>query len=205
LSAAALAANSTGNTELTARATELVAILGTCQDTNAKKYPKFGAGYLSASPVIYFDCLEKLWKRPCRYMQVPYYNIHKIMQGLLDQNQLLGNTQAFQILLKMATYFNNRITTLIKTSGIAVWEEVLNTETGGMNDVMYKLYAITRDPEHLRMAHLFDKQTWFGPLFKDTDILGGNHANTHLALAVGGREQQIGGSGGSLEPPGPLS
>ena len=26
----------------------------------------------------------------------------------------------------------------------------------------------------------------FGPLFKDTDILGGNHANTHLALAVGG-------------------
>jgi len=57
-------------------------------------------------------------------MQVPYYNVHKIMQGLLDQNQLLGNTQAFQMLLKMATYFNNRITTLIKTNGTAVWEEV---------------------------------------------------------------------------------
>jgi hypothetical protein len=28
---------------------------------------------------------------------------------------------------------------------------------------------------------------------------------THVAGIVGAREQQIGGSGGSLEPPGPLS
>ena len=186
LSASALAANSTGDTELKAAATKLVTILGTCQAANSKKYPKHGPGYLSGSPVIYFDCLENLWRRPCRYMQVPYYNVHKIMQGLLDQHQLLGNEEAFEILIRMATYFNGRITSLIRRNGTAVWEQVLNTETGGMNDVMYKLYAITHDPEHLRMAHLFDKQTWFGPLFNRTDNLGGNHANTHLALQVGG-------------------
>ena len=107
LSATALAVNATGNVELSARATELVRILGTCQHANAKKYPKHGPGYLSASPVIYFDCLENLWRRPCRYMQVPYYNVHKIMQGLLDQHQLLGNSQAFEILLNMATYVYN--------------------------------------------------------------------------------------------------
>ena len=69
---------------------------------------------------------------------------------------------------------------------IALKIQVLNTETGGMNDVMYKLYAITRDPQHLWMAHIFDKQAWFAPLINDTDVLGGNHANTHLALTVGG-------------------
>ena len=186
LSATALAVNSTGNAELKTSATRLVQILGKCQQANSIKYPKHGPGYLSASPVVYFDCLENLWRPPCRYMQVPYYNVHKIMQGLLDQHQLLGNAEAFQILLTMATYFNNRITSLINRNGTAVWNQVLETETGGMNDVMYKLYAITRDPKHLRMAHLFDKQTWFAPLMDDTDVLGGNHANTHLALTVGG-------------------
>ena len=64
-------------------------------------------------------------------MQVPYYNIHKIMQGLLDQHLLLGNAQALDIVQKMARYFFKRITTLIATNGTAVWERVLNTETGG--------------------------------------------------------------------------
>jgi DUF1680 family protein len=119
-------------------------------------------------------------------MQVPYYNVHKIMAGLLDQHQLLHNSLAFEVLLKMASYFRKRITTLIQTNGTAVWEQVLETETGGMNDVMYKVYAITHDTRHLEMAHLFDKQSWFGPLFNSTDMLGGHHANTHLALTVGG-------------------
>ena len=92
-------------------------------------------------------------------MQVPYYNVHKIMQGLLDQSQLLGNAQAMDVLLKMAKYFFKRISSLITKNGTAVWEAVLGTEAGGMNDVMYKLYALSRDPQHLRMAHLFDKVT----------------------------------------------
>ena len=89
-------------------------------------------------------------------MQVPYYNIHKIMQGLLDQHLLLGNAQAFDIVLKMASYFYRRITHLIATNGTDTWDRVLNTETGGMNDVMYQIYQLTNNSDHLKMATLLD-------------------------------------------------
>ena len=75
LSASALMVSATGNATLRANAEQLVKELGECQEANAKVYPEFGPGYLHASPVIYFNCLENLWRKPCRYMQVPYYNI----------------------------------------------------------------------------------------------------------------------------------
>lgn len=60
----------TGNATLAANAKQLVTELAACQEANAAKYPKFGPGYLSGFPTHYFDCLENLWHRPCRYMQV---------------------------------------------------------------------------------------------------------------------------------------
>ena len=97
LSAAALMANATGNAELRTRSRELVSALAECQAANAKVFPRFGPGYLSGAPTTYFDCLENLWRKPCRYMQVPYYNVHKIMAGLLDQHTLLGDAQALEV------------------------------------------------------------------------------------------------------------
>ena len=182
LSSAALMVNSTGNSVLRARSRELVGALAECQAANAKVYPRFGPGYLSGAPTIYFDCLENLWRRPCRYMQVPYYNVHKIMQGMLDQYVHLDNEQAFGVVKQMASYFYRRITHVIKTNGTAVWEQVLGTEAGGMNDVMYQLYGLTGDLDHLTMAHLFDKPSWFEPMCNGSDVLGGQHANTHLSL-----------------------
>ena len=70
LSASALMVAATGNATLAANAKELVSTLAACQEANAKVYPKFGPGYLSGFPTTYFDCLENLWHRPCRYMQV---------------------------------------------------------------------------------------------------------------------------------------
>jgi DUF1680 family protein len=122
-------------------------------------------------------------------MQVPYYNVHKIMQGLLDQHVILGNEKAFPMVVGMADYFYKRIDTLITQNGTDVWERVLDTETGGMNDVMYQLYSLTNRSTHLRMAHLFDKAAWFDGMLNGTDILANHHANTHLALSVGGAQR----------------
>lgn len=47
--------------------------------------------------------------------------------------------------------------------------------------MMYRLYRITHDPEHLRMASLFDKDNFYQPLIAGQDALPGRHANTHLA------------------------
>ena len=70
LSASALMVSATDNATLRANAEELVKILGECQAANKNISPRFGPGYLHASPVIYFDCLENLWRKPGRYMQV---------------------------------------------------------------------------------------------------------------------------------------
>ena len=60
--------------------------------------------------------------------------------------------------------------------------------------VMYRMYARTRDPDHLRMARLFDKKAFYEPMVSGQDVLAGHHANTHLAQAVGFAERaEVGG------------
>lgn len=57
----------------------------------------------------------------------------------------------------------------------------LNCEFGGMNEILYRLYGITKDPSHLAFAKMFDKPQFRQPMLAGTDVLPGLHANTHLA------------------------
>ena len=86
---------------LSQRLDYLVNELDKCQRTNGK-------GYLSAFPETDFDVLERnfggVW--------APYYTMHKLMQGLLDAYTLTGNKKAYEMVLKMANYFNNRMSHL---------------------------------------------------------------------------------------------
>ncbi len=34
---------------------------------------------------------------------------------------------------------------------------------GGMNEVLYRLYRLTKSPQHLQLAHWFDKPRWCVP------------------------------------------
>jgi len=52
---------------------------------------KLGTGYLSAFPSELFDRFEAI--QPVR---APYYTIHKIMTGLLDQYKLAGSVQVLR-------------------------------------------------------------------------------------------------------------
>ena len=47
------------------------------------------------------------------------------------------------------------------------------------------LYALTKDPEHLRLARLFDHRVVFDPLARGEDALDGLHANTQIPKALG--------------------
>jgi Beta-L-arabinofuranosidase, GH127 catalytic domain len=90
LSANALLYASTGDTGAKAKADSIVAELVRCQQ-------RLGGMYLSAFPATWFDRLEKgerVW--------APFYTIHKIMAGLFDVYRLAGNSQALQVLERMA-------------------------------------------------------------------------------------------------------
>lgn len=173
LSASAHMWASTHNDTLREKMTMVVDILDSCQK-------KMGTGYLSAYPETVFDLYEQLfdpWS--------PYYTIHKIMQGLLDQYTLAGNPKGLAMVVWMTDYFSERVKKMIQEYTIQRHWEAMNEETGGLNDVMYQLYTMTKDQKHLTMAHLFDKPCFLGPLGLHEDDISGLHVNTHVPVLVG--------------------
>ncbi|KAJ6387852.1 hypothetical protein OIU77_026423 [Salix suchowensis] len=164
---------STHNETLKKKMSAVVSALSACQ-------VKMGTGYLSAFPSELFDRFEAI-----KPVWAPYYTIHKILAGLLDQYTLADNSQALKMVKWMVDYFYNRVRNVITNYSVERHYLSLNEETGGMNDVLYKLFSITADPKHLVLAHLFDKPCFLGLLAVQADDISGFHANTHIPVVVG--------------------
>jgi len=62
---------------------------------------------------------------------------------------------------------------------------VLRVEFGGMNEVLYNLYAATGEKDYAAAAHRFDDQRIFGPLADGRDELKGLHVNTQIPKVIG--------------------
>jgi len=177
LSACASLIKKNGDTLLLKRINYMVDALWDCQQ-------KLGGKYLSAFPENDFTILETKFGG----VWAPYYTYHKIMQGLLDVYTLTGNKKAYILVLNMADYVKQRMDKLSPE----VIEKILYTvdanpsnEPGGMNDVLHNLYAVSKNPEHLKLASLFDRKWFSQPLYEGKDILSGLHSNTHLPLVIG--------------------
>ncbi|XP_059665215.1 uncharacterized protein LOC132311346 [Cornus florida] len=173
LSATALMWASTHNDTVKEKMTALVSALAACQD-------KMGSGYLSAFPTEFFDRYEAI-----KLVWAPYYTIHKIIAGLVDQYTFAGNEQALKMAIRMVEYFYNRVQNVVTMYSVERHYLSLNEEVGGMNDVLYRLYTITQDQKHLFLAHLFDKPCFLGVLAVQADDIAGFHANTHIPLVIG--------------------
>ncbi|KAI0127662.1 hypothetical protein BJ170DRAFT_655004 [Xylariales sp. AK1849] len=158
------------------RATSLVAGLLECQDNNA--VAGFNAGYLSGFPESDFDRLEN---GTLSNGNVPYYVIHKTMQGLFDVWRNVGDNNAETALLALAAWVDTRTSTLTYEQ----MQAVLNTEHGGMNDVLTEVYLQTGDTRWLTTAERFNHAAVFDPLAADEDELNGLHANTQVPKWIG--------------------
>ncbi|KAK8345387.1 hypothetical protein V6Z12_A07G145100 [Gossypium hirsutum] len=173
LSATAQMWASTHNDTLKEKMSAVVSALSACQK-------KMGTGYLSAFPSELFDRFEAI-----KPVWAPYYTIHKILAGLLDQYTFANDAQALVMTTWMVEYFYNRVQNVIRTHTVERHWLSLNEETGGMNDVLYRLFAITGNPKHLFLAHLFDKPCFLGLLAVQADDISGFHANTHIPIVIG--------------------
>ncbi|MEU0037472.1 beta-L-arabinofuranosidase domain-containing protein [Streptomyces sp. NPDC006333] len=174
LSALAQAHANTGVSAYADKGRLLVDALAACQ--RVAPAAGFTPGYLSAFPEQVFAQLEaggKPW--------APYYTLHKIMAGLLDQYRLCGNGQALDVLREMAAWADARTAPLPYEQ----MQNLLKVEFGGMNEVLTRLYLETGDPAHLRTARRFDHEELYAPLAAGRDELAGHHANTEIAKIVG--------------------
>ncbi len=136
----------------------------------------FHEGYLSAFPESFIARVEN--RKP---VWAPWYTLHKIMAGLLDANQLCGNAQALEVLTHMADWVKFRVDRLTPEQ----MQKSLETEFGGMNEVLASLYGVTGSTNYLKLAGAFNHQRVLGPLEHGEDRLTGLHANTQIPKIIG--------------------
>src|SRR5882672_9527647 len=173
LSAVSLMYAATGDARFKERADYLIKEMKEVQD-------KQGDGYLGALAngreqfievskgnikSSFFD-LNGLWS--------PWYTLHKIFAGLRDAYRFTGNRDALEVETKFAVWAES---ILLKLDD-AQTQKMLNTEFGGMDEVLADLYGDTGDKRWLDLSYHFEHRLVMEPLERHDDILAGVHGNT---------------------------
>ena len=170
LSACALNYSSNADEDLKSKANAMVAELAKCQKSlNAD-------GYLGAYPTEFYDRLcdaKRVW--------APFYTYHKILAGHLDMYLHCGNEQALAVAEGMAGWVDK----YLKPIGDEQWARMQMVEHGGMNEVLFNLYAVTGKEQYLALARRFDHKKFFDPLAEHRDELKGLHTNTNIPKVTG--------------------
>lgn len=179
LTAIAQAVKATGDEELKEKSQVLIEGLEECQR-------KLGTGFLFGAKVEdkedvekQFDILEGKKKGET---WVPWYNMHKVLAGLIDTYKYTENETALLIAEKLGDWIYERVSKWdLKTS-----QKVLETEYGGMNDCLYELYSYSHNKHHLEAAQKFDEKALFLMAAKgEKNCLDGKHANTQIPKFIG--------------------
>jgi DUF1680 family protein len=180
LSAVSLMYAATGDARFKARADYIVGELKAVQDKYAdgylgavangrEQFSEVSRGQIRSSS---FD-LNGLWS--------PWYVLHKTFAGLRDAYRYAGNRTALAVEAKFAAWVEGTLAPLDD----AQLQRMLNTEFGGMNEVLAELYADTADKRWLDLSHRFDHRAVFEPLAHEQDILPGLHGNTQVPKLLG--------------------
>lgn len=185
LSATAFLVNSTGNATVAAAAERVMRVYA---EVMAAWKAKYGDdGYLFPyDPLVWDKLLAGKGAGP--YYSVPFYTLHKLMAGLLDQHTHAGSALGLELVTRIAGWVDQRVAATLAAGGEALWQKVLLTEWGGMNDVLFNLHAISGDPRHLALARKFNGWVFTAPLASGHDDLADlpfPHANFHLPEVIG--------------------
>lgn len=159
LSAVSLMWAATGDPRFKERADYIVSELRTVQDKQGDGYLSALAGGRDAFAELAqghirsasFD-LNGLWS--------PWYTLHKTFAGLRDAYRYTGNRAALEVEIKFAHWAEGILAGLSE----AQLQQMLNTEFGGMIEVLADLYADTGDRRWLALSHKFDHHAVLDPL-----------------------------------------
>ncbi len=134
-----------------------------------------GNGYLSAFP-------EELINRNIQGKSVwaPWYTLHKLYSGLIDQYLYTDNAQALAIVKGMGDWAYNKLQPLDEETR----RKMIRNEFGGVNESFYNLYAITGNEHYRWLAEYFYHNDVIDPLKQSRDDLGTKHTNTFIPKVI---------------------
>lgn len=138
-----------------------------------------GSGLICAFPDGAAQLENSLHGKP--FIGVPWYTMHKLLAGLRDAHQHAHNQQALAVLTRLADWISDSSQALDD----AQFQKMLDTEHGGMNEVLADLHAVTGDRKYLLLAERFNHRALLEPLAAGRDTLDGLHANTQIPKVVG--------------------
>ena len=132
-------------------------------------------GYLSAYP-------ENLINRNIAGQRVwaPWYTLHKIYAGLIDQYLYCDNETALDIVDKTAQWAYDKLMPLTEEQR----KLMIRNEFGGVNEAFYNLYSITGNLNHKKLADFFYHNDVIDPLSEHEDDLYFKHANTFIPKII---------------------
>lgn len=161
-----------------------------CQQ-NSKGKPGFlWAGQVknSNNVEVQFDMIQQGKTNIIDEAWVPWYTMHKLIQGLVDVYKYTGKTTAKDIASGLGDWTLARC----KTWNQQTHNTVLSIEYGGMNDCLCELYMITGKDDHAVAAHYFDETNLHEAVLKGgANVLNGKHANTTIPKFVGALKRYI--------------
>ncbi len=134
-----------------------------------------GNGYMSAFP-------EELINRNIAGQSVwaPWYTLHKIMAGLIDQYLYCDNATALEIARGITGWAYGKL----KDLDAATRVRMLRNEFGGINEAFYNMYAITGDEKALFLAGFFYHNDVLDPLYSRKPDYGAKHTNTFIPKVI---------------------
>ncbi len=170
--------------------TELIDGLVECQENSQGE-----EGFIFAATVIDRDNVEKQFDNVEQGLTnistqawVPWYTMHKILAGIVAVYEDTGYEPALTLAEGLGDWVYNRVSKW----DTATQNTVLSIEYGGMNDVMYELYAITGNDNYAVAAHMFDEDALFEKVLSgDTDVLNDLHANTTIPKFLGALNRYV--------------
>ena len=180
LSAVSYMYRATGDARFKQRADYLVREMKVVQDKNGDGYlgaleggreafAKVSKGEIKSGG---FD-LNGLWS--------PWYTLHKTFAGLRDAYRQTGNQSALVVETKYAQWAEG----VLKPLDDARVQKMLETEHGGMNEVLADLYADTGDKRWLDLSYRFEHRAFTDPLKHHQDNLSGKHGNCQIPKLMG--------------------
>lgn len=164
LSALAQMYGTTGNEAFRAKGDSLVHGLAEVQQA-------LHSGYLSAFPEGLIDrnmAGKAVW--------APWYTLHKLMAGLLDQYLYADNKEALACAKGMADWAYGKL----KDVDTDTRARMLRNEFGGTGECFLSLYCITGNEHDAWLSRFFSQPSIFAPLVAGRDELNTFHANTFL-------------------------